>query len=256
MLGSSAITYVLLLKQSPQSFLPVLNTTEYEATYAQLNRLSDTLSKSLKAEDRLPLIYLILSSHEKISSALSFDSDGKLLALQVKMDKHISNIIENLSTREAQEISELQASYKKMTELGLQLVKEKRENSLGSAPISHLLFIFIIFALMIGALIFSWSTYFCLKRKLSALSPEASGNIFESIQTEVTKAKEEVLVVEERIVFIERQKVNVQKTLTLEKEELSNALKTSKENHDELSTKLSHLEEELHVQIVLAQSKD
>ena len=255
-LGSTAITYVLLLKHSPQSFSSSLNTSEYEQTYAEINTLSDTLSKSLKAEDRLPLIYLILSSHEKISSALSFDSDEKLFALQAKMDEHISNIIENLSSREAQEISQLQANYKKMTKLGLALVEEKRALSSGSEPISHLIFIFIIFALTLGSLIFLWSSYLYLKRKLSSLSTQDSENIFESIKTEVTQAKENVVLVEERIVFIEREKENVQKTLSLEKEELNTALQVSKENHYELTSKLSHLEEELAEQLTLAQQKE
>ena len=255
-LGLSAITYTLLLKQSPQSFSPTLNTSQYESTYAKLNTLSDELSKSLKAEDRLPFIYLILSSHEQISSALSFDSNEKLLVLEKKMDEHISHIIENLSSREAREITELQVNYKKMTELGLALVKEKRENASGSAPISHLLFIFIILAFTLGILIFLWSTYFYLNRKLSALSTEPTENIFESIKHEVSNAKEEVIVIEERIVYIQREKENVQKTLSLEKEELTTALKVSKENHYELSAKLSHLEEELREQIALAQTKE
>ena len=256
MLGLSAITYVLLLKQSPESFVSPLNTTEYEKSYTQLNYLSDELSKTLKAEDRLPLIYLILSSHENISSALSFNSDEKIMALQHKLNAHISSIIEDLSSHEAQEISKLQANYKKMTELGLDLVTQKRALISGSTPISHLLFIFIISALTLASLIFLWSSYLYLNRQLLQLSTAPTNNIFKSIQYEVSEAKEEVVHIQERIVFIEREKETLQKDLNLEKDELRTALETSKENHYELSEKLTHLEEELAEQISLAQTKE
>ena len=255
-LGTSAISYVLLLKQSPQSFLVPLNTSEYEKTYAQLNHLSDRLSRSLKAEERLPLIYLILSSHENISSALSFNSDEKLFSLQNKMDEHISTIIENLSTQEAQEISELQAHYKKMTELGRELVAEKRALTSQKAPISHLLFISVILALMLASLIFLWNIYLFLNRQLSALSSEPTQDIFESIKHEVSRAKEEAIEVNERIVFIQTDKQKLQETLTLEKDELSKSLEVAKERHYALNAKLTKVEENLVEQISLMHTKE
>ena len=251
LLGLGAMSYVLLLEQAPQAFMSSLDTKEYENTYAKLNTLSDSLSKSLKAEERLPLVYLILSSHEKISSALSFNSDEKLYALEDKMNKHINTIIENLSTAEAKEVSELQENYKTMTELGLKLVSEKRELSKRFDAPSHLIFISIIFTLMLVSLFVLWNIYQLLTKKLHSITPLTSQNIFEDIKREISDSKHELTQLEERIIYTEKEKQDLQKMLSLEKEKLSSALKTSKEKHDELSTKVKYLEDKLTEQITL-----
>ena len=255
-LGLGAITYVLLLEKVPQTFTPSLDTREYENTYAKLNNLSDTLSKSLKAEDRLPLIYLILSSHEKISSALSFNSDEKLYALENKMNTHISSIIENLSSTEAKEISQLQNSYKKMTELGLKLVKEKRALSQGSYAPTHWIFISIILTLMGFSLFLLASIYQFLTRQLHSISPSVSKNVFESIKLEISNAHEEITQAHEHTAFIEKESQNREESLSLDKEKLKNELKTAKESYYELSSKLSSIENELALQIELNSDKE
>ena len=255
-LGLGAITYVLLLEKVPQTFTPSLDTREYENTYAELNNLSDTLSKSLKAEDRLPLIYLILSSHEKISSALSFNSDEKLYALENKMNAHISSIIENLSSAEAKEISQLQKKKKKMTELGLKLVKEKRALSQGSYAQTHWIFISIILTLMGFSLFLLASIYQFLTRQLHSISPSVSKNIFESIKFEISSAHEEITQAHEHTAFIKKESQNREESLSLDKEKLKNELKTAKESYYELSSKLSSIENELALQIELNSDKE
>ncbi len=255
-LGLGAITYVLLLDKTPQTFTPRLDTREYEKTYTQLNNLSDSLSKSLKAEDRLPLIYLILSSHEKISSALSFNSDEKLYALENKMNAHISTIIENLSSSEAKEISDLQNSYKKMTELGLKLVKEKRALTEGSYSVTHWVFISIILVLMGLSLFLLASIYQFLTHQLHSISPSVSKNIFESIKLEISNAQEEIIQAHEHTTFIEKESQNREKSLSLEKEKLRSELKTAKESSYELRSKLSSIENELALQIELNSDKE
>ena len=248
MLGMAAITYIVLLTQAPHALSPSLNTAEYEETYSRLNKLSDKLSLSLKAEDRLPFIYLILSSHEKISSALSFNTDEKLYALEAKMNTHVNAIIENLSNSEAQEISLLQEDYKKMTLLGLALVKEKRAITKESISPSHLLYIVFILLLTLTSLAVIWNIYRLLTLKLYGLTPAPSNNIFESIKNEIITTQNENTQTQERIIYLEKEHQTSKQNLVKEKDELSTQLSLAKEEHYEFKAKLSALEQELQEQ--------
>jgi len=248
MLGMAAITYIVLLTQAPHALSPSLNTAEYEETYSRLNKLSDKLSLSLKAEDRLPFIYLILSSHEKISSALSFNTDEKLYALEAKMNTHVNAIIENLSNSEAQEISLLQEDYKKMTLLGLALVKEKRAITKESISPSHLLYIVFILLLTLTSLAVIWNIYRLLTLKLYGLTPAPSNNIFESIKNEIITTQNENTQTQERIIYLEKEHQTSKQNLVKEKDELSTQLSLAKEEHYEFKAKLSALKQELQEQ--------
>lgn len=247
-LSLSSISSLLFLPQdSIKTFSSNLDTQEFEETYLELNRLSDELNSRLKAEDRLPLIYLILASHENVASALSFDTqaDEKLSVLKEKLQDHISSIIESLPHEEAKLISTLQSKYSKMNELGLDLVQEKnRFISKPQESQSHLLIIISIFTIIILSLLYSLYAY--LEKSLKNIpAQDKNPDIFKNISTQIREDNEELNTLHERIVYIETEKNSSEKNFEIEKKELATELTLAKEAHLEINEKLSMLETEL-----------
>jgi len=252
-LSVSSIAYLFLLPQYPQhTFNRALDTQDFEQTYLKLNQLSDELTHTLKAEDRLPLIYLILASHENISSALSFDTDAnsKVRALQAKMHKHISSIIEKLPPEEARVITELQSDYKKMSELGLELIEDKnRFSSKKESRANHIFFIIFILILTILSLLIVWNTYAYLQTKLTSISPETSEgeSIFKHISQQIIQHKQDSDSYEEQISILERENSSMQDSFTIEKEKTKSLLAQTKEKEYELNARLATLSDELEI---------
>ncbi len=262
-LSLSSISYLLFLPQDPiKNFSSTLDTQEFEAAYEELNRLSDRLNPSLKAEERLPLIYLILASHENIASALSFDTqaDKRLEALKQKMDLHISSIVEALSDDEAQLISELKSEYSKMSELGLDLVLEKnRFVSRPQHPDNHLVFITFIVLITIVSLALLWSVYTHMNRNLENLQSQVSvtndlpytsdhegdNAFFTQLIDTLKKEKEHHIATEQQLRSLQHEQQNTQKIFEDERSKLSQQLHTEKERQYDLNAKLSKLEDEL-----------
>lgn len=250
-LSLSSITYILFLPQTSfKTFSTNLDTQDFETTYTTLNALSDEISKGLKAEERLPLIYLILASHENISSALSFDTnaDAQLRQLQEKMDRHINSIIEELTPTQSQSIAKLQAEYKKMSQLGLDLVEEKnRFMAQPQAEQDHLLFIVCIIIFTLAILIFLWKFYTYLDNRLRSLTPKLSSedNVFDTITLEINEYKDDVLSAQECLINAENSSHSLQLSMDEEKQKIMSELAQAKETHYELSSQLSTLEDEL-----------
>jgi methyl-accepting chemotaxis protein len=250
-LSVSSITYLLLLPQSPQqTFNKDLDTQDFEQTYLKLNQLSDELTHTLKAEERLPLIYLILASHENISSALSFDTDAnsKVRALQAKMHNHINAIIEKLPVQEAEVITELQSHYEKMNELGLELIETKNRFHAKQEPTTeHIFFIIFILILTLLSLLSIRSLYTYLQTKLTSLSPEVceNDNIFEHISRHIIKQTQDADAYEEQISTLQQQNTSMQEDLVIEKERTGPLLAHAKEKEYELTAQLSTLNNEL-----------
>ena len=249
-LSFSTITYLLLPSQKTENTSSLtLDTKAFEKSYETLNRLSDRLNSNLKAEDRLPLIYLILASHENIASALSFDTqaDRRLMALKEKLHSHVSSIVENLSEEEAEILSDLQGEYSTMSELGLELVEEKnRFTNPSSKEKNHLIFIGFILVLTFITLSVLWSSYTNLLTNMKSISTQAdSPDVFKSISEELKNSKDELIQVQEKIVYIRRDKETYEQNFEVEKKNLIQELSNAKETHFELNAKLSNLEDEL-----------
>jgi len=249
-LSISSIVYLALFSQgSHTTGQPTLDTQEFEETYAQLNRLSDTLSPQLKAEQRLPLIYLILASHENVASALSFDTqaDKTLAAFKEKLQTHVSSIVEDIHDDEAKVIAELQEQYVKMNALGLDLVQEKqRYVSSPKEAKSHLPFILFI-ALATAVILMSlWSLYAYLEESLNSLVVhKESEDAFSTISLQVRQDKEELNTLSERNSELLKVKDNLEKDLLNQKQTLTQKLEKAQETHYELNAKLSKVEDEL-----------
>jgi len=249
-LSLSSIAYLLLLPQdSLKSFSQNLETDKFEEVYVQLNRLSDRLNPRLKAEERLPLIYLILASHENIASALSFDTqaDKKLSALKEKLHAHIASIVEDLPAEEAQVITELQTKYSKMSELGLNLVQQKnRFVSTPQKPENHLFFIIYISILTITVLALMWSFYLYLQNSFAHLPvQESSIDVFENISLQIKQDTEALADAHEHILSIEKEKEAYSQDLIRQKQSHTEELTRKKERQDELDARCSKMREEL-----------
>ncbi len=97
-----------------------------EQNYNQLNKELDKLSSNLSAEEKVSLYYLVLSTHEKIATALSLDENQEFKLKKMKYEtlKRISELHQNNSKLTSQQIEKLIKLYTQMSEDGLNLIKE------------------------------------------------------------------------------------------------------------------------------------
>lgn len=244
----SSITYLILLPQNTTHSIAKLNSSDFEKSYHDLKGLSDEISSELKTEDKLLLVYLILATHEDIASSLSFNTSTDD-QLQRKMLSHIDTIIEDLSPAKARLISELQSEYKNMCQLGLDLVNQSRKSSSSKQDSSlHLGFISFIVILTLITLVLIWNIYSYLKQGLREVVPQLTNdqNILEGIKVEFAQAVETNSRVQERIIYIEKEKESLQASIYSEKEEHIKVLAQEKERYYELAAKTEQLEKELH----------
>ncbi len=249
-IGLLSITILLFLRLSSEDTsraVKNIDVSKFEQSYERLKKLSDAISLELKAEEKLPLVYLILASHEEIASRLSFNTPVDH-QLQERMSAHISTVIENLPADKSELASELQAEYESMNRIGLELIKQSQK---ASVPLkennTYMLFLSFIIALTLVALIYIWKTYAYLQTGLESFSSELSdSNVFEKIRIELSRAKEENLHTQDRLVYLEREKASLEKSFEHKKTELTKTLADEKELKHRLSEKVEHLEEELH----------
>jgi len=248
-LSLSSVIYLFLIGSKPANTLVLnLDTKAFEKSYEELNRLSDQLSPKLKAEDRLPLIYLVLASHENIASALSFDTqlDKRLTAIKDKLNSHISSIVEELSSNEARVISQLQSQYSTMSTLGQDLVHEKNRATSQAGGQSHYLFIGFILGFTVIILSILWSIYAYIQKNLNLISvEETSPNIFKDIAVNLNQNKEALHQANVHILNIEQDKKTLVNDCEVEKQNLAQELANAKETHYELNAKLSTIANEL-----------
>ncbi len=252
LLGLGMLGCALLLPEpSGNSDAGTLDTTAFEQSYSSLNHLSDALAKELKAEERLPLIYLILAGHESIASALSFKTPvgSKFSVLEKKLGTHISSIIESLSPEKAKIIAQLHAEYTKMGELGRELIKEKNRffpqpkmPNRTSIFISALLFLNILVLLFIGKL------YADLKKNLHSVSPplREDENIFEALALQMKRSADELHMTQEHLLCAQQEKTLAHHDLHEEKKRADIALKEAEAISCTLEQELSALKDELH----------
>lgn len=103
------------------------STKELQHDYTQLNKELDKIALDLSAEEKVQLYFLVLSTHEKITTALSLD-ETKIKSLKKIQDetlKNLSALHENNSKIKAKDIQRIKNLYKKLNKDGLTLIKEK-----------------------------------------------------------------------------------------------------------------------------------
>jgi len=99
-----------------------------ETNYTQLNKEIDKIAPNLSAEEKVSLYFLVLSSHEKITTALALDTTKikNIQELEAKTLKTFAKLHENNSKLTSKQIEKLRTLYKKMNKDGLNLIKSKQ----------------------------------------------------------------------------------------------------------------------------------
>lgn len=106
---------------------------DIENSYNQLNSEIDRLSVNLTTEEKLLLYYLTLSTHEKITTALSLDESKakSLQQLQEETLKTFAKLHEQNDRVAPKKIEMLRELYSKMSQSGLSLIEAQAKKSSG-----------------------------------------------------------------------------------------------------------------------------
>jgi len=99
-----------------------------ETSYESLNKEIDNIAPDLSTEEKVSLYYLVLSTHESITTALSLDKSkvSSLNKLQNKTLSTISSLHESNSKVSPDQIERLKNLYLKMHDDGLELINAKK----------------------------------------------------------------------------------------------------------------------------------
>ena len=102
-----------------------------QSNYNQLNSEIDKISIDLSPEEKISLYYLVISTYEKITTALSVDKTNVLniKALEQKTLKTFSQLHENNTKITSQQIERLRKFYLDMNKDGLSLIKAQNLNT-------------------------------------------------------------------------------------------------------------------------------
>ncbi|WP_283949390.1 methyl-accepting chemotaxis protein [Sulfurimonas marina] len=105
-------------------FTASLFSSEIEENYKTLNTKIDAISPSLSTEEKVSLYYLILSTHDKITSALSVDETkvNSLEDIRIKTLSNLSNLENKIESTKLNEIKEL---YIKINEDAKKLIQDQ-----------------------------------------------------------------------------------------------------------------------------------
>jgi methyl-accepting chemotaxis protein len=96
-----------------------------ENDYSRLGVELDKISNKLKAEDKVQLYYLVISTHEKIATSLSLDeSQSKTLESLEKKTIDVLNNLKGIDSKQLQTIREL---YRSINKNGRKLIQEHKD---------------------------------------------------------------------------------------------------------------------------------
>ena len=211
-----------------------------EQNYALLNSELDKASSSLSPEEKISLFYLVLATHEKITTSLSVDKTkvNDLDSLEQKTLKTLARIHENNAQLSSVQIETIRRLYLDMKADGTRLIQEKTiQDTLVQSPWTLLNIIFLILALFIGIAM----GYFMF-RKPDTIKNDALDIVksdLQTIQTQNSNYKYEVKSLQEANESLKTASLEYKK----ETDSKNNALLEENEN---LQTKLSSLEKSVH----------
>jgi len=117
---------LLLIFIIPLSIL-ASSISSVETNYTQLNKEIDRIAPNLSAEEKVSLYFLVMSSHEKITTALALDKTKikNIQELEAKTLKTFAKLHENNNKLSSAQIEKLRVLYKQMNKEGLLLIKAK-----------------------------------------------------------------------------------------------------------------------------------
>jgi len=229
-------TIILLIALSLHIFASSL-----EQNYALLNSELDKASFSLSPEEKVSLFYLVLLTHEKITTSLSVDETkiNDLNALQEKTLKILAHLHENNNQLSLVQIETIRKLYLDMKADGEQRIKEKKSQAALSSksPSILLSLLFSLLALFVGL----GMGYFIFRKPNTVDKAEVDtlqSNI-QTIENENSNYKYELKALQNANASLETASLKYKK----ETDSKTNALVEKNEN---LKTKLSFLEENIH----------
>ena len=123
-----SVIYILIFLTTTLFATPV---STIEEDYRQLNQEIDKISINLTAEEKVTLYYLVLSTHEKIATALSLDKTKvkSLKSLKEETLKILANLHEQNNKLDTKSIEKLRELYLKINKKGSKLIKENQNKT-------------------------------------------------------------------------------------------------------------------------------
>ena len=209
-----------------------------EQNYALLNTELDKVSSSLSPEEKVSLFYLVLLTHEKITTSLSVDETkiNDLNSLEERTLKTLSNLHENNDHLSLVQIETIRKLYLDMKADGEQRIKEKKSHAASSSKSPSILLnlLFLLLALLVGL----GMGYFIFRKSNTVDKGEVDilqSNI-QTIETENSNYKYELKALQNANASLETASLKYKK----ETDSKNNALVEKNEN---LETQRSFLEE-------------
>ena len=122
---------------------------DLEQNYKELNRELDALSHDLSAEEKVSLYFLVLSTHENITTALSLDDTkiSNLKKLEQETLKTLATIHEHNAKLDPQKVEKLRSLYLSMNKEAQKLIEARIPASEDPFPYGYFLCGFFSFAL-------------------------------------------------------------------------------------------------------------
>jgi len=235
-------TFILLISL----YLPIF-ASSVETNYTLLNAELDKASSSLSAEEKVTLFYLVLSTHDKITTSLSIDTTkvNDLDRLEEKTLQTLAQLHEKNNNLTSVQIETIRKLYLDMKADGTKLIQEKTlEKDLPQSPSTLLSIIYSIISLFIGI----GMGYFMFRKQMPQDNGEVSALKYEldDLETQNSNYKYEVKSLQESKATLKsksEQKVQEFKTqeshLESTNQSLQTELKTLKTTHESLKEELA-----------------
>ena len=225
-------TFFLLIFLSLHIFASTL-----EQNYKLLNTELDKVSSSLSTEEKVTLFYLVLSTHEKIASALSINKAKvkDLDLLEQKTINTLSKLHENNNKITPLQVETIRKLYLDMKAEGMKLIQEKSlESKLPQAPSTLLSIVYSVFAILFGIIL----GYFMFRNT----NPQNDNSEIESLHAEIQNLQTQNSSYSHEIKTLQDTKITLESQYT-QQEKNSNTQKLSlKEDNETLSEKIIELQ--------------
>ena len=216
-----------------------------QSNYNELNKEIDKISQHLSPEEKVSLYFLVLSTHEKITTALALD-ETKITNLQEMQDKTLksfSDLHEENTNISSAQIQKLKTLYRKMNQDGLALIKNKPAGRIvfqekilyKDRIINHTSYTFVIIASIIFS-IFGFIIGFILFKKVNT---KQQNHISHDI---IKDLEDENINLQNKITFMQDNHAKSQ-TVELDKEtkKIQNENKTLIEKSSQLKEQVEEL---------------
>ena len=228
---------------------------DVQKNYNQLNTEIDKIAPNLNVEDKITLYYLVVSSYEKITTALLIDKKNYLdiSDIENKTLNAISSLHESKQNINSQSIEKIRLLYTKLLDDSKILI-QKNEISIQPSSSKNII-IGIIFTLLILILLFAglrskkYSLLLKNETKNSSELKEENKELQVNTQSLITQTKEKEKEYKEKVELLKEEKYSLgskNKVLITDLSKLQTTLETSTaELHEKIKT-IANEKEALH----------